>query len=54
MCNAEITKEQVDISLYGYPPNKFNSLNQDIVKFVVSFIKKSGLFDKPLISFIKQ
>ena len=45
------TKEQVNILLYGYPPNKSNALNQDIIKFVINFLKKSGRFDKPLISF---
>ena len=45
------TKEQVNILLYGYPPNKSNALNQDIIKFVINFLKKSGHFDKPLISF---
>ena len=45
------TKEQVNTLLYGYPPNKSNALNQDIIKFVINFLKKSGLFDKPLISF---
>ena len=44
------TKEQVDILLYGYPPNKSNPLNQDIIKFVINFLKKFGRFDKPLIS----
>ena len=51
-CNAEITqldtKEQVDILLYGYPPNKSNALNQGIIKFVINFLIKSGRFDKPL------
>ena len=45
------TKEQVNILFYGYPPNKSNALNQDIIKFVINFLKKSGCFDKPLISF---
>ena len=45
------TKEQVNILLYGYPPNKSNTLNHDIIKFVINFLKKSGRFDKPLISF---
>ena len=44
------TKEQVNILLYGYPPNKSNVLNQDIIKFVINFLKKSSHFDKPLIS----
>ena len=44
------TKKQVNILLYGYPPNKSNALNQDIIKFVINFLKKSGRFDKPLIS----
>ena len=45
------TKEQVNILLYGYPPNQSNALNQDIIKFVINFLKKFGRFDKPLISF---
>ena len=45
------TKEQVNILLYGYPSNKSNVLNQDIIKFVVNFLKESGRFDKSLISF---
>ena len=45
------TKEQVIIlSLYCHPPNRSNALNQDIIKFVINFLKKSGRFDKPLIS----
>ena len=44
------TKKQVNILLYGYPPNKSNALNQDIIKFVIGFLKKSGRFDKPLFS----
>ena len=45
------TKEQVNFLLYGYPPNKPNALNQGFIKFVINFLKKSGRFDKPLISF---
>ena len=45
------TKEEVNILLYDYPPNKSNALNQDIIKFVINFLRKSGHFDKPLISF---
>ena len=26
------TKEQVNILLYSYPPNKSNGLNQDVIK----------------------
>ena len=44
------TKEQVNILLYGYRPNKSSAVNQDI-KFVINFLKKSACFDKPLISF---
>ena len=43
-------KEQVCILLYGYPSNKSNVWNQDIIRFVISFPKKSGRFDKPFIS----
>ena len=46
------TKEQVNILLCGYPPNKSNALNQDIIMFVIYFLKKSGRFAKLLISFI--
>ena len=45
------TKDQVNILLYDYPPNKSITLNQDIIMFVINFLKKYGLFDKPLISF---
>ena len=44
------TKEQVNGLLYGYPPNKSNALNQDIIKVLINFLKKSGGFDKSLIS----
>ena len=44
------TKEQVNILLYRYPPSKSNPLNQDIIKFVINFLKKFSCFDKPLIS----
>ena len=44
------TIEQVNILLYGYPPNKFIALTQDIIKFLINFLKKSGRFNKPLIS----
>ena len=27
------TKEQVNFILYGYPPNKSNTLNQDIINY---------------------
>ena len=36
--------------MHGYLPNKSNDLNQDIIKFVIGFLKKSGRFDKPLFS----
>ena len=45
------TKEQVNILLYRYRTNKSNALNQDIIKFVINFLRKSCCFDKPLISF---
>ena len=43
-------KEQVNILLYSYPPIKSNALNQDIIKFVINFLKRSGRFDKPIIN----
>ena len=33
------TKEQVNILLYSYPSNKSNALSQDIIKFVIIFLK---------------
>ena len=39
--------------LHHYPPTKSNALYQDIIKFVIDFIKRSGRFDKPLISLKK-
>ena len=36
--------------LYGYRSNKSNALNQDIIKSVITFLKKSGRLDKPLIN----
>lgn len=39
------TKEQSNILLYGYPPQNSSNLNQDITKFVIKFLKKSGRFD---------
>ena len=45
------TIEKVNNLLHGYPPNKSNALNQDITKIVINFLKKSGRFNKPLISF---
>ena len=44
-------KEQVNILLFGYPPNKSNALNQDIIKFIINFVRKSGCFDKPFNQF---
>ena len=44
------TEEQVNIMLYGYRSNKPNALNQDIIKSVITFLKKSGRLDKPLIN----
>ena len=44
-------KEQVNILLFGYPPNKSNALNQGIIKFIINFIRKSGRFDKPFNQF---
>ena len=45
------TKEQVNIMLYGYPLNKSNTLNQDIIKFLINFIKKMVPLIKHLVSF---
>ena len=44
------TKEQVNTLLYGFPPSKSNTLNQDSI-IIISFITKSGRSDKTLISF---
>ena len=44
------TKEQVNILLYGYPLNKSNASNQDIIKIIINFFKTSGRFDQQLIN----
>ena len=44
----KIQLEQVNTLLNSYPPNKSNALNQDITKFVINFLKKSGCFNQPL------
>ena len=44
------TKEQVNILLYGYPLNKSNAPNQDIIKIIINFFKTSGRFDQRLIN----
>ena len=44
-------KDQVNDLLYGYQINKPKSFNQSILKNVTSYIKATGRFDKPLISF---
>ena len=36
--------KQVNILLNSYLPNKSNILNQDIIKFVINFLTKSGRF----------
>ena len=41
------TKEQVNILLYGYPLNKSNTSNQDIIKILINTF---GRFDKRLIN----
>ena len=41
-------KDQV---LFGYSSKKLISLKTDIVKLVISFLIKSGRFDRPSISF---
>ena len=41
------TKEQVNILLYGYPLNKSDTSNQDIIKILINIF---GRFDKRLIN----
>ena len=33
------TKELVNILFYGYSPNKSNTLNQDVIRFLINFLK---------------
>ena len=42
--------DTTNILLYVYRTNKFDASNQDIIKFVINFLKKTCCFDKPLIS----
>ena len=40
----------LNVLLYGYQKNKPKSFNQSILKNVISYIKATAWFDKPLIS----
>ena len=44
-------KDQVNVLLYGYQIDKPKSFSQSILKNVISYVKATGRFDKPLISF---
>ena len=44
-------KDQVNVLLYGLQNDNSKSLNQDIIKHVVNYIKATGRFEKPLIAF---
>ena len=44
-------KDQVNVLLYDYQINKSKSSNQSILKNVTSYVKATGRFDKPLVSF---
>ena len=44
-------KDQINVLLYGYQINKSKTSSQSILKNVTSYIKTTGRFDKPLISF---
>ena len=42
---------QVLILLYGSQTNNPDSLNQEILKYVISYLKATTRFDRPLIDF---
>ena len=44
-------KNQVLILLYGSQTSNSESLNQEIIKNVISYLKATTRFDKPLIDF---
>ena len=44
-------KDQVNVLLYGYQINKPKSFNQSILNDVISDVKATARFDKPLVSF---
>ena len=44
-------KNQVLILLYGSQNNNSESLNQEILKNVISYLKATTRFDRPLIDF---
>ena len=41
-------KDQVNVLLYGSQNDDSKSLNQDIIKHVITFIKATARFEKPL------
>ena len=44
-------KDQVDVLLYGYQINKFKNFSQSILNNVISYVKATARFDKPLFNF---
>ena len=44
-------KDQVNVLLYDYQINKPKSFSQSILNDVVSYVKATAQFDKPLVSF---
>ena len=44
-------KDQVLVLLYGSQTSNSESLNQEIIKNVISYLKATTRFDKPLIDF---
>ena len=44
-------KNQVLILLYGSQTSNSESLNQEVIKNVISYLKATTRFDKPLIDF---
>ena len=44
-------KDQVDVLLYGYQINKSKNFSQSILNNVISYVKATARFDKPLFNF---
>ena len=43
-------KEKIQFLLYGSQSINSKSINQEILKFVINYIKATGRFDRPLIN----
>ena len=49
--DSNFKNSNVKDQVYGYQVNKSKSFNQSILKNVISYVKATARFDRPLVSF---